>query len=152
MLIAKNSHIHALLQQRKPRKTYEALVFGGPDEEAGLIDAPIARKELPSLLREIRPDGKPSITRYRVLERGAQVSRLELEPVTGRTHQLRLHCAYMGFPILGDPQYGSEASMAFSRERDFETQLLLAKRLEFIHPITGQTMALESRMTLPELM
>lgn len=103
VLIAKNSHIHALLQQRKPRKTYEALVFGGPDGEAGLIDAPIARKELPSLLREIRPDGKPSITRYRVLERGAQVSRLELEPVTGRTHQLRLHCAYMGFPILGDP-------------------------------------------------
>lgn len=152
VLIAKNSHIHALLQQRKPRKTYEALVFGGPDGEAGLIDAPIARKELPSLLREIRPDGKPSITRYRVLERGARVSRLELEPVTGRTHQLRLHCAYMGFPILGDPQYGSEASMAFSRERDFETQLLLAKRLEFIHPITGQTMALESRMTLPELM
>lgn len=152
VLIAKNSHIHALLQQRKPRKTYEALVFGGPDGEAGLIDAPIARKELPSLLREIRPDGKPSVTRYRVLERGAQVSCLELEPVTGRTHQLRLHCAYMGFPILGDPQYGSEASMAFSRERDFETQLLLAKRLEFIHPITGQTMALESRMTLPELM
>ena len=152
VLIAKNSHIHALLQQRKPWKTYEALVFGGPNGEAGLIDAPIARKELPSLLREIRPDGKPSVTRYRVLERGTQVSRLELEPVTGRTHQLRLHCAYMGFPILGDPQYGSEASMAFSRERDFETQLLLAKRLEFIHPITGQTMALESRMTLPELM
>ena len=152
VLIAKNSHIHALLQQRKPRKTYEALVFGGPDEEAGLIDAPIARKELPSLLREIRPDGKPSVTRYRVLERGAQVSRLELEPITGRTHQLRLHCAYMGFPILGDPQYGSEASMAFSHEKNFETQLLLAKRLEFIHPITGQTMALESRMTLPELM
>ena len=152
VLIAKNSHIHALLQQRKPRKTYEALVFGGPDGEAGLIDAPIARKELPSLLREIRPDGKPSVTRYRVLERGAQVSRLELEPVTGRTHQLRLHCAYMGFPILGDPQYGSEASMAFSHEKNFETQLLLAKRLEFIHPITGQTMALESRMTLPELM
>ena len=152
VLIAKNSHIHALLQQRKPRKTYEALVFGGPDGEAGLIDAPIARKELPSLLREIRPDGKPSVTRYRVLERGAQVSRLELEPVTGRTHQLRLHCAYMGFPILGDPQYGSEASMAFSHAKNVETQLLLAKRLEFIHPITGQTMALESRMTLPELM
>ena len=88
VLIAKNSHIHALLQQRKPRKTYEALVFGGPDGEAGLIDAPIARKELPSLLREIRPDGKPSVTRYRVLERGAQVSRLELEPITGQTMAL----------------------------------------------------------------
>ena len=73
-------------------------------------------------------------------------------PVTGRTHQLRLHCAYMGFPILGDPQYGSEASLSFSRERDFETQLLLAKRLEFIHPITGEAMVLESHLTLPEFM
>ena len=80
------------------------------------------------------------------------MSRLELEPVTGRTHQLRLHCAYMGFPILGDPQYGSEASMAFSREKGFETQLLLARRLEFIHPITGEAMALKSSLTLPELM
>lgn len=151
VLIAKNSHIHALLQQQKPRKTYEALTFGGPEADNGLIDAPIARKELPSLLREIRPDGKPSVTRFRVLERGTRVCRLALEPVTGRTHQLRLHCAYMGFPILGDPQYGSEASMAFSRGKGFETQLLLAKRMEFTHPITGEPLELETKLTLPEL-
>lgn len=152
VLIAKNSHIHALLQQQKPRKTYEALTFGGPEAEAGIIDAPIARKELPSLLREIRPDGKPSVTRYRVLERGAQVSRLELEPVTGRTHQLRLHCAYKGFPILGDPQYGSEDSMAFSREKGLQTQLLLAKSLECTHPITGEPLHLQTALTLPEIL
>lgn len=151
VLIAKNSHIHALLQQQKPRKTYEALTFGGPEADEGLIDAPIARKELPSLLREIRPDGKPSVTRFRVLGRGTRVCRLSLEPITGRTHQLRLHCAYMGFPILGDPQYGSEASMAFSREKGFETQLLLAKRLEFAHPITGEPLELETKLALPEL-
>lgn len=151
VLIAKNSHIHALLQQQKPRKTYEALTFGGPEADNGLIDAPIARKELPSLLREIRPDGKPSVTRFRVLGRGTRVCRLSLEPITGRTHQLRLHCAYMGFPILGDPQYGSEASMAFSREKGFETQLLLAKRLEFAHPITGEPLELETKLALPEL-
>ncbi|MBU5452148.1 RluA family pseudouridine synthase [Pseudoflavonifractor sp. MSJ-30] len=151
VLIAKNSHIHALLQQQKPQKTYEALTYGGPEADDGIIDAPIARKELPSLLREIRPDGKPSVTHFHVLERGTQVCRLSLEPVTGRTHQLRLHCACMGFPILGDPQYGSEASMAFSREKGFETQLLLAKRLEFIHPITGEPLQLETKLTLPEL-
>ena len=100
---------------------------------------------------EIRPDGKPSVTRFRVLERGTRVCRLSLEPITGRTHQLRLHCAYMGFPILGDPQYGSEASMAFSREKGFETQLLLAKRLEFAHPITGEPLELETKLALPEL-
>ena len=151
VLIAKNSHIHALLQQQKPRKTYEALTFGGPEADEGLIDAPIARKELPSLLREIRPDGKPSVTRFRVLERGTRACRLSLEPITGRTHQLRLHCAYMGFPILGDPQYGSEASMSFSREKGFETQLLLAKRLEFAHPITDEPLELETKLALPEL-
>lgn len=151
VLIAKNSHIHALLQQQKPRKTYEALTFGGPDADNGLIDAPIARKELPSLLREIRPDGKSSVTRFRVMERGTRVCRLSLEPITGRTHQLRLHCAYAGFPILGDPQYGSEASMAFSRGKGFETQLLLAKRLKFTHPITGEPLELETKLALPEL-
>ena len=151
VLVAKNAHIHALLQSEKPQKTYEALTFGGPEEDAGLIDAPIARKELPSLLREIRPDGKPSLTRFRVLERWERESRLELEPVTGRTHQLRLHCAYAGYPILGDPQYGTAESMAFSREMGFETQLLLAKSLTFTHPITGEPMVLRSALTLPAL-
>lgn len=149
VLIAKNAHIHALLQAEKPQKTYEALTYGGPEENSGLIDAPIARREKPSLLREVRPDGKPSLTRFRVLERGENICRLELEPITGRTHQLRLHCAYGGYPILGDPQYGSEASMAFSREMGFETQLLLAKSLAFTHPITGEQMVLRSALTLP---
>ncbi len=149
VLIAKNAHIHALLQAEKPQKTYEALTYGGPKADSGLIDAPIARREEPSLLREIRPDGKPSLTRFRVLERGENICRLELEPVTGRTHQLRLHCAHEGYPILGDPQYGTETSMAFSREMGFETQLLLAKSLAFTHPITGERMVLQSTLTLP---
>ncbi len=149
VLIAKNAHIHALLQAEKPQKTYEALTYGGPEENSGLIDAPIARREKPSLLREVRPDGKPSLTRFRVLERGENICRLELEPITGRTHQLRLHCAHEGYPILGDPQYGSEASMAFSLEMGFETQLLLAKSLAFSHPITGERMVLQSTLTLP---
>lgn len=149
VLIAKNAHIHALLQAEKPQKTYEALTYGGPKADSGLIDAPIARREKPSLLREIRPDGKPSLTRFRVLERGENICRLELEPVTGRTHQLRLHCAHEGYPILGDPQYGTETSMVFSREMGFETQLLLAKSLAFTHPITGERMVLQSTLTLP---
>ncbi len=146
VLIAKNSHIHALLQQGRVQKTYHARVFGGPEAEEGTIDAPIARKELPSLLREIRPDGKPSVTRFRVLDREGETSRLALEPVTGRTHQLRLHCAYMGYPILGDPQYGTEESQAYAHSIGVYTQLLCAKRIEFVHPITGESMCLESTM------
>lgn len=144
VLLAKNAFACARLQEAGFQKAYEALTFGGPIEDEGVIDAPIARKPLPSLLREIRPDGKTSVTRYRVLRRGSPVCHLSLEPVTGRTHQLRLHCTYMGFPILGDPQYGSERSMAFSATLGLKTQLLLAKRLEFTHPITGEEMALES--------
>lgn len=145
VLIAKNSHIHSLFQQIPMKKTYEALVFGGPEAETGVIDAPIARKPMPSLLRQIQPDGKPSVTEYRVLERMEGITRLALIPVTGRTHQLRLHCAHMGFPILGDPQYGSGASRACSESLGLTSQLLCAKRLEFCHPLTGEEMHLASR-------
>ena len=151
VLLAKNSHIHALLQQEKPRKTYHALVFGAPPEGSGTVTAPIARCPLPSLLRKIDPEGKPCVTEYRVLERGDSISRLELRPITGRTHQLRLHCAYLGCPILGDPQYGTEESTAYSARLGIQTQLLWAKRLEFTHPITGEHMALDSKMSILKL-
>lgn len=150
VLIAKNAHIHALLNelhgQGQLRKTYAALVFGGPKEDQGVVEAPIARRPLPSLLRYVDPAGKPSMTEYQVLERGEKTTCLALHPVTGRTHQLRVHCSYMGFPILGDPQYGSEASKAYSEKEGITTQLLCAKRLEFTHPITGKNMCLESKM------
>lgn len=145
VLLAKNAHVHTLLQNAKVRKTYHAYVFGGPEEDSGVIDAPIARKPLPSLLREVRADGKPSVTEFTVLERG-DICKLALRPVTGRTHQLRLHCTHMGYPILGDPQYGSEESQAISARFGLESQLLCAKRLEFVHPITKQEMILESQM------
>jgi len=146
VLLAKNSHIHSLLQQTKVEKTYYALAYGGPEADAGRIDAPIARRPLPSLLREIRDDGKPSVTEFSVLIRGEKVCKLALRPITGRTHQLRLHCAHQGFPILGDPQYGNEKSVEFSDGLGVKTQLLCAKRLEFIHPITGEQLHLESKM------
>ena len=141
VLLTKNSHIHALMQQSDLKKTYHALVSGGPEAESGIINAPIARKPLPSLLREVREDGKPCITEFCVLERCDGYTKLALRPVTGRTHQLRVHCAYMGFPILGDPQYGNGAA-----DYGLPHQLLCAKRLEFIHPVTGETMILESQM------
>ncbi len=146
VLLAKNAHIHSLLQETDIRKTYHAWVFGGPEEDRGSINAPIARNPLPSLLRCVSPEGKPALTEYRVLERTEKLCKLELRPVTGRTHQLRVHCAYLGFPILGDPQYGSPESQAFSAELGLTHQLLCAKRLEFVHPISGENMTLESKM------
>lgn len=146
VLVAKNGYACALLQRSRPRKTYHALTLGGPASDSGIIDAPIARKPLPSLLREVRPDGKPSRTEYRVLERGEALCRLALSPVTGRTHQLRLHCAYMGFPIVGDPQYGSAEALTWAERLGVSGQQLCAKRLELSHPVTGQALVLESGM------
>lgn len=148
VLLAKNAHIHTLLQQEQVRKTYHALVLGGPESDSGTIDAPIARCPLPSLLRCIGPEGKPSVTEYRVLERFGKLCKLELHPITGRTHQLRLHCCHFGFPILGDPQYNSPESIEISREMGISHQLLCAKRLELHHPVTGVPMVLESRMNV----
>lgn len=146
VLLAKNSHVHTLLQAVPVRKTYHALTFGGPNADSGIIDAPIARKPLPSLLREVHPDGKPSVTEYRVLERQDKLCKLELCPITGRTHQLRVHCAYLGFPILGDPQYGTAESQAFSQTLGLTTQALCAVKLELSHPITGVPLMIRSQM------
>ena len=145
VLLAKNAHIHALLNQLhsegKLQKIYHARVLGGPEAEEGVIDAPIARKPLPSLLRYVNRDGKPSVTKYRVLERRDGTSLLELSPITGRTHHLRVHCSYMGFPILGDPQYGTEEAKKYA-----EHQLLCAKTLTFPHPVTKAPMVLSSQL------
>lgn len=149
VLLGKNSHTHALLSQNPLEKTYEALVYGAPTQAEGVIDAPIARRPLPSLLRQVSPEGKPSLTRYRVLSRQEKTALLALTPVTGRTHQLRVHCAYMGFPIVGDPQYGSPESQAFSKEMGAATQLLCAKTLRFSHPITKTPMEITSTYTIP---
>ena len=148
VLLAKNAYMHTLLQQTPVQKTYFALVWGVPEKNEGIIDAPIARRPLPSLLREIREDGKPSVTEYRVLEKQGNICVLALRPITGRTHQLRLHCAYKGFPILGDPQYGSEASQEISRKLGYSYQQLCAGELELTHPVTGATLSLRSRLNV----
>ena len=149
VLLAKNSHAHALMQAADLKKTYHALTFGGPDKNNGIIDAPIARCPLPSLLRCIQPDGKPSVTEYRILEQAEKLCKLELRPITGRTHQLRLHCAHMGFPILGDPQYGSPESREYSGQLKYFSQQLCAKSLDFTHPITKKKIHLESMLDTP---
>ena len=151
VLLAKNSHIHALFTQQQEEKaiekTYHALILGCPDAPQGLIDAPIARRELPSLLRYVNCEtGKPSLTRYQILEAKGAYSRVALQPITGRTHQLRVHCAHIGCPILGDPQYANGQSKALSETLGYFTQQLCARTLSFPHPITGEHMTLSSQL------
>ena len=89
-------------------KTYWAVVEGGPAEDEGRIDIPLGKlDEDRGWWMKPDPDGKPSSTTWKVMGRFEGFTWLALEPLTGRTHQLRVHCAEMGFPILGDPIYGS---------------------------------------------
>jgi len=150
-LFAKNAHIHAAMVRAHKdgamEKIYHALALGAPDLDEGIWQWPIARVDGGSLLRQVHPDGQPAQTRYRVLSRQENTCLLELQPITGRTHQLRVHCAYAGCPILGDPQYGG----AGAQRPELTHQQLLAARLTFCHPITGTTLILQSRqiLTLP---
>jgi tRNA pseudouridine32 synthase/23S rRNA pseudouridine746 synthase len=89
-------------------KVYWAVVEGGPADEAGEIDLALSpRSPERGWWMRVDPAGQPSLTRYRVLGRAPGLALLELKPVTGRTHQLRVHCQASGFPIVGDPIYGS---------------------------------------------
>jgi len=152
VLLAKNAHIHAkmmeALQTGQVQKTYEALVWRCPDSEQGQWQFPIARRGGESLLREVRPDGQAAETRFRVLTRYDSCSRLSLEPVTGRTHQLRVHCAHIGCPILGDPQYGTAESVALSQSMGLPHQQLCAVSLTVCHPMTGQPITLHSMQSI----
>ena len=152
VLLAKNSHVHALLHQAQKRselqKLYEAAIYGRLDPLRGEIDAPIARLSERSLLRCVREDGKPALTRYETLAQNDTVSLVRLQPMTGRTHQLRVHCAHMGAPILGDPQYGSEESLAYGKTLGCESQQLCARSLSFRHPLTGAAITLVSRQKI----
>lgn len=152
VLLAKNAHVHALccglLKAGGFCKTYRAAVFGAPADGAGVITLPIARRPGGSLLREVRPDGQAAKTEYRVLARRDGLGLLELHPVTGRTHQLRVHCAASGFPVLGDPQYGSADCLARSARLGLTGQQLCASSVAFCHPLTGAPVRIVSRQTV----
>jgi tRNA pseudouridine32 synthase/23S rRNA pseudouridine746 synthase len=97
-----------LFKQGKIAKTYWAVVQGGPGEAEGLIDLALGRLDAArGWWMKVDQNGQPAQTRWRVLGRDGGLSWLELKPLTGRTHQLRVHCAALGFPIFGDPIYGA---------------------------------------------
>lgn len=132
--------LSAAFAARRIGKRYVAIVAGRVGPERGEIDLPLAA-DWPNRPRQ-RVDtegGKPSLTRYVVLERGADSTRLELEPLTGRSHQLRVHLAAIGHAILGDALYADAAVRAQA------TRLLLhASGLAFEHPGEGRAVAFES--------
>lgn len=127
-------------ERRETRKTYIARVDGVLAEEAGVVDVPLCT-DWPRrpLQMAHHAHGKPAETRWRVVTREADATRVELTPVTGRTHQLRVHMAWLGHPILGDPFYAPPGARAAT------TRLQLhAARLEAPHPIQGAPFVVEA--------
>jgi len=143
ILVALTPVLHRALSgmfaNRLVQKHYVADVHGVPDAADGVIELPIAKRQHRPPLYGIDPAGKPCCTAWQVLQTSAGVSRLVLEPRTGRSHQLRVHLQAIGHPILGDPLYGPKAGrLPVARLH------LHAAALRFLHPATEQPLVVEA--------
>lgn len=131
------AHLRAQFAGRTVEKHYEALVWGCPAEAAGRIDLALAADPRSPPLQRVDAAGKPAITHWRVLDVGPVGARVALRPETGRSHQLRVHLAALGHPILGDPFYAHPAALAAAPRL-----CLHAVRIGLVHPFTGSPLVL----------
>jgi 23S rRNA pseudouridine1911/1915/1917 synthase len=149
ILVAKSEQVRRALQRqfqaREVNKLYVALLEGHPPAAHGRIEAPLGRDPHHRQRMAVVPGGREAITEYRLLASyaGGDYSLVEAEPKTGRTHQIRVHFASIGHPVVGDKVYGRRRTRL-----PIERQFLHAQRLGFTHPLTGQTLCFEA--PLPE--
>lgn len=145
LIVAKNDKAHINLsnqiKNREMKKIYIALVRGVVNENEATIDMPIGRSTKDRKKMAVRKDGKEAITHFKVLKRFPKYTLLEVKIDTGRTHQIRVHMAEIGHPVVGDVVYSNG-------KNDFGVvgQMLHAKSLDFKHPITGKQMHLEAEL------
>lgn len=136
LMIAKNDKAHnalaAELKDKKSLRKYVAIVHGNLPNDRGVIEAPIGRSDKDRKKQAVTAKGKPAVTRFTVLERFGNYTLVELQLETGRTHQIRVHMAYIGHPVAGDPLYGPRKTLKG------HGQFLHAKTLGFTHPTTGK--------------
>ena len=136
LMVAKNDKAHnalaAELKDKKSLRKYVAIVHGNLPNDRGVIEAPIGRSDKDRKKQAVIAKGKPAVTRFTVLERFGNYTLVELQLETGRTHQIRVHMAYIGHPVAGDPLYGPRKTLKG------HGQFLHAKTLGFTHPTTGE--------------
>ncbi len=154
MVVAKTERAHLSLsiafRRRDVEKRYLAVCFGVPAEPSGVIEGAVGRHPTERKQMAVVSSGRPARTLYRVVERLAGTSLVECRPVTGRTHQIRVHMAHLGHAVVGDPVYSGRQwrNLANPRHRtacrDFPRQALHAWRLAFDHPVTGERIEFEA--------
>lgn len=148
LVIAKTNRAHEKLSEKLKehdiKRVYNAVVGGVIKEEAGKIDAPIGRHPVDRKKMAVNTkNGRRAVTHFKVLERFKNATYIEVELETGRTHQIRVHMSYIGYPIVGDKVYGNR-----NQKYDTDGQALHARVLCFVHPVTGEYMEFEAE--LPE--
>ena len=143
LIIAKNDRAHLYLSEQLKdhtlARTYEAVVIGGLKEDKGTVNAPIGRSPKDRKKMAIVPDGRHAVTHYEVLARYPGYTHIRCKLETGRTHQIRVHMASLGHPIVGDEVYGPSKS-----KFDLQGQCLHARELTFLHPADGQPRLVKS--------
>lgn len=146
LMVAKNDKAHSsLAEQIKEHsfvREYEAVVYGEMKTDSGDVDAPIGRHPVKRKQMAVTPlNSKPARTHYEVIDRAGGFTHLRLRLYTGRTHQIRVHMAYIGHPLAGDDVYGPKKVIT-----SLHGQCLHAKKLGFIHPSTGEYMEFDSEL------
>ena len=141
IVFAKNEYIQeCLIRQMKNnifKKEYLAIVDGYLENKKGIIDEPIARKENSIIERCVSKNGKSAITEYEVIKEKDNYSLIKCKLLTGRTHQIRVHFAYIGHPLIGDTLYGKKSNL-------IDRQALHSCKISFCNPITGKNMSFEN--------
>jgi 23S rRNA pseudouridine1911/1915/1917 synthase len=154
MVVAKSERAHLALaiafRRREVEKCYLAACYGVPAEPSGVIEGAVGRHPTERKQMAVVASGRQARTLYRVAERLAGTSLVECRPVTGRTHQIRVHMAHLGHAVVGDPIYSGRQwrNLRDPRHRaacrDFPRQALHAWRLAFLHPVSGERLAFEA--------
>lgn len=143
LVVAKNDAAHLSLSEQIKNKTchriYLALLEGTVKQNDGIIDTFIGRSDKNRTMMAVKDSGRRAVTHFKVLKRYKEFTFAEFKLETGRTHQIRVHCKYIGHPIVGDPVYGYE-----KQKFKLNGQLLHAWKLELSHPSTGERMSFEA--------
>jgi 23S rRNA pseudouridine955/2504/2580 synthase len=149
LLVAKKRsalrHLQAQFREKTVKKFYFALVMGQWKPSCKVINAPLLKNEVNSIVR-VNSKGKPSETRFKIIEQFEQATLVQASPITGRTHQIRVHTQYTGHPIAWDDRYGDRRFDAYTAQVGLDRLFLHAANIRFIHPKTEEWMEINAPM------